>query len=340
VGTHNRTELVLIDPDDPDPALLKRAGDYIRRGLLVAFPTETVYGLGADATSEAAVRRIFEAKERDPSDPLIVHVASPTDVDSVAIDISPLARSLIQRFWPGPLTLVLRRGPAIAPAVSAGRDTVAVRMPDHAVALGVIRAARVPVAAPSANRFTRTSATTAAHVLEDLDGRIDLVLDGGPTLHGMESTVLEATADVLRLLRPGAVTAEAIEGATGKRLAVAKASDDAPSPGMLARHYAPRTPLRFLEEGGIAALVAAAAAEVASGRTPGVLCLASEAPLFADPTVVEPLGDGLEQVAHNLYAVMRRMDARGVDVILVRDYGEAGLGRAIRDRLRRAAAKG
>jgi L-threonylcarbamoyladenylate synthase len=258
----------------------------------------------------------------------------------VAIDISPLARALVRRFWPGPLTLVLRRGPAIAAAVSAGRDTVAVRMPDHPVALGIIRAAGLPVAAPSANRFTRTSATTAAHVLEDLDGRIEVLLDGGPTRHGMESTVLDATGDVLRLLRPGAVTAEAIEAATGKPLASANAGDDASSPGMLAKHYAPRTPLRFIEHGGIAALVAAAAGEAARGRTPGVLCLGGEAPLFAKPAVVEPLGDDLADVAHNLYAAMRRMDARGVDVILVRDYGEAGLGRAIRDRLRRAAAKG
>ena len=339
MATHNRTEVARIDPDEPDARLLERAGEYIRRGLLVAFPTETVYGLGADATNERAVQRIFEAKERDPNDPIIVHVAAPEDVDAVAADVSPLARALIARFWPGALTLVLKRGPAIASNVSAGRETVAVRMPNHAVALGVIREAGVPVAAPSANRFMRTSATTAQHVLDDLDGRVELVLDGGPTRHGVESTVVDATGDRLRLLRPGAVTLEALEAAAGEIVEQAGGAALA-SPGMLPRHYAPRTPLRFIETAAVAALVEAVVVELARGRKPGVLCLDQEAPMFAGSAAVETLGTSLEDVARNLYAAMRRMDARGVDVMLARDFGEEGLGRAVRDRLRRASTPG
>lgn len=341
MGAHNRTEVVRINPDVPDPAPLKQAGEYIRRGLLVAFPTETVYGLGADATSEQAVKRIYEAKERDPSDPLIVHVAASGDLDQVAEDVPALAKRLIERFWPGALTLVLRRAPGIAAAVSAGRDTVAVRMPDHPVALGIIREAGVPVAAPSANRFMRTSATTARHVLDDLDGRIELVLDGGPTRHGVESTVLDVTEGTLRLLRAGALTVEEIEEATGRAIELPPgAAPPGASPGMLPRHYAPRTRLLFVASENVAALLEAVAAELGAGRRAGVLCLDREAPMFRGIVPVEALGDDLEAVARNLYAAMRAMDERGLDVILVHDYGGAGLGRAIRDRLRRASAAG
>jgi L-threonylcarbamoyladenylate synthase len=211
-------------------------------------------------------------------------------------------------------------------------------MPDHAVALGVIREAGVPVAAPSANRFMRTSATTARHVLDDLDGRIELVLDGGPTRHGLESTVVDATGGQLRLLRSGAVTVEAIEAAVGAGVLVGADGGGPASPGMLPRHYAPQTPLRFVEEGTPAALVEAVIVELARGRKPGVLCLDREAPMFERSAAVERLGADIEDVARNLYAAMRRMDERGVDVMLVRDFGEEGLGRAIRDRLRRASS--
>ena len=335
VGTHIDTELVRIDPVHPDAGLIARAADYIRRGLLVAFPTETVYGLGADALSEAAVDRIFVAKGRDPSDPLIVHIGDLAGIERVAIDVPEAARGLVEAFWPGALTLVLERAEGVAPAVSAGRTTVAVRMPSHPVARQLIEAAGVPVAAPSANRFMRTSATTAQHVVEDLDGRVELILDGGPASAGIESTVIDATGPALRLLRPGAVTVEEIRRRVGVEVPVDNQPSGA-SPGMLARHYAPSTRLRLVG-GDEQALAGAVEEETRQGHRVGVLCTDGEAAAFDRKVVVERLGTELEEVARDLYAAIRRLDAAGLDVIVVRDYGEEGLGRAIHDRLRRAA---
>ncbi|HMS58258.1 MAG TPA: L-threonylcarbamoyladenylate synthase, partial [Tepidiformaceae bacterium] len=200
-----------MDPEHPDADLLAEAGDVLRTGGLVAFPTETVYGLGGNALDDAAVRRIFAAKERASDDPLIVHMGAAAELPRVAREIPPLALVLARAFWPGPLTLVVRKRPEVPDSATAGFDTVAVRVPAHPVALGLIRASGVPIAAPSANRFTRTSATTAQHVLEDLGGRIDMVLDGGPTAFGVESSVVDVTGDAVRLLRPGALTLEALE---------------------------------------------------------------------------------------------------------------------------------
>jgi L-threonylcarbamoyladenylate synthase len=335
VGTHNRTELARVDPKDPDPGLIGRAADYIRRGFLVAFPTETVYGLGGNALSEAAVDRIFVAKGRDRSDPLIVHLADAGELQRVATGIPPEAFPLVDAFWPGPLTLVLQRAEGVAPAVSAGRTTVAVRVPSHPVAHMVIATAGVPVAAPSANRFMRTSATTAAHVLDDLDGRVELILDGGPATIGMESTVLDATTPVLRLLRPGAIPLEDLRRVAGRDVEVAPTAGG-PSPGMLARHYAPSTRLRLVEGDGDA-LADAVQVELEQGRRVGVLCTDFEAAMFHPTVRTEALGAEVDDVARELYAAIRRLDDGSVDVIMVRDYGDAGLGRAIRDRLRRAA---
>src|SRR5690606_3830079 len=178
------TRLLKVNPEAPEPALIAQAAQVLRHGGLVAFPTETVYGLGANALDENAVSRIFAAKERPASDPLIVHVSSTGELSQVAMEIPPLAWQLINRFWPGPLTLVLKRGLLVPPNVTAGAPTVAVRMPRHPVALALLSAADMPVAAPSANLFSRPSPTTAAHVLEDLNGRVDIVLDGGPTTVG------------------------------------------------------------------------------------------------------------------------------------------------------------
>jgi len=205
------TKIVQVDPHQPNPETIAQAAQILRAGGLVAFPTETVYGLGANALSAEAVSRIFAAKERPASDPLIAHIADMDQVDQIAINIPLLTDQLAAIFWPGPLTLVLTRHPDVVPAnVSAGRDTVAVRMPAHPVAKKLIIAADMPIAAPSANLFSRPSPTTAQHVLADLRGRVDLILDGGATPVGVESTVLDLTQNPPVVLRPGGVSVEAL----------------------------------------------------------------------------------------------------------------------------------
>ena len=246
------TDTLRIDPDAPDDSAIRRAADVLRSGGLVAFPTETVYGLGAHALDRAAVRRIFEAKGRPSTDPLIVHVAAFAQVAPLVSAIPDAARLLAERFWPGPLTLVMRRSAAVPDEVTAGLDTVAVRIPAHPIAQVLLAAAAIPIAAPSANLFSRPSPTNAEHVLQDLDGRIDLVLDGGPTTVGVESTVLDLSTKTPTILRPGAVTLEMLREVLpdvemGSMLASGDSAGAMPAPGMLPRHYSPRAPLTLYE---------------------------------------------------------------------------------------------
>ncbi len=336
------TRVAAIDPEHPDAALLAEAGDVLRTGGLVAFPTETVYGLGGNALDDAAVRRIFAAKERASDDPLIVHLSDTAELPRVAREVPPLALVLARAFWPGPLTLVVRKRPEVPDSATAGFDTVAVRVPAHPVALGLIRAAGVPIAAPSANRFTRTSATTAQHVLEDLGGRIDMVLDGGPTAFGVESSVVDVTGDVVRLLRPGALTLEALEAVVGP-VAIGPGKERPASPGMMARHYAPRARLVYVRSGDLAKLRERAAAAAQEGRAVAVIGTdADERELrgVAGVRVAVLGGEGdLEGFAAGLFAAMRKLDAEGVELVFVRRPGTGGLARAIDDRLRRAAAE-
>jgi L-threonylcarbamoyladenylate synthase len=238
--------------DAGSPEALRRAAGVLRAGGLVAFPTETVYGLGANALDADAVARIFAAKGRPAHNPVIVHVASAEEVVRVAADWPEDAARLAARFWPGPLTLVLPRRPEVPDVVTAGGPTVAVRVPAHPAARALIELAGVPVAAPSANRSNRLSPTLAGHVLGDLDGRIDLLLDGGPTAGGIESTVLDLSGPRPRLLRPGLIDPAALEAVVGPVLrggCVPGEGEALPSPGMLARHYAPRTPLECVADG-------------------------------------------------------------------------------------------
>lgn len=326
------------------PENILRAAELVKNGGLVAFPTETVYGLGANALNADAVARIFIAKERPAHDPLIVHLSGFDQVSRVARAISPVAERLAKTFWPGPLTLVLPKQPAVPALVTSGLDTVAVRVPDHPVAQALLVAAGVPIAAPSANRFGHTSPTTAQHVWHDLHDRIDAILDGGPTPIGVESTVLDASVSPPRILRPGGVTLEMLESVIGP---VAVASREVAgdqgllSPGLLETHYAPRAELIFCQGSAAAeALAAELAAALAAGRRVGVLALDAEVDALAQAgAVVYPLGADLSSVARRLYAGMRWLDAQGVDVILCRDLGAGGLGLAIRDRLTRAADK-
>ena len=304
------------------------AARLIRAGALVAFPTETVYGLGADATNAAAIARLYAAKGRPAHNPLIVHV---TDAgEALAIGrATPDARRLAAAFWPGPLTLVLaRREPCpVVPAASAGTATVALRVPKHPLALALLQAAGAPVAAPSANRSGRLSPTRPAHVLASLDGRIEAVLDGGPTEVGLESTVVACLEGSARLLRPGAVTVEQIEAALGRRLGAEGAAEPSHplSPGQLASHYAPRARLRL----------------DATRARPGEALLAfgpSPAPHAGPMVNLSPSGD-LAEAARTLFEALHRLDATGVATIAVMNIPETGLGHAIRDRLNRAAAE-
>jgi L-threonylcarbamoyladenylate synthase len=344
-----RTEVLPVDAERPALAAIQRAAGVLRRGGLVAFPTETVYGLGADATSAPAVDAIFRAKERAHDDPLIVHVPDEDDARNVVAEWPPLAATLARACWPGPLTLVLERGPSITGAVSAGLPTVAVRVPSHPVAHALLAASGLPIAAPSANRFTRTSATTAGHVLEDLDGRINLVLDGGPATLGLESTVVSFEGQTVRVLRAGAVTMETLEaivrpaGGTVVRGGGARGA----SPGLQAKHYAPRKPFVYVRgPGGPArrALAERARAEATAGRAPGLLIADEDRPLFDDlgeRVVVVLLGsrDDPATMAHRLYAGLRELDRSGADVLLARSPGTGGLRDTIDDRLARAASE-
>jgi L-threonylcarbamoyladenylate synthase len=344
-----RTVVLTVTVDDPEPAAIARAAQALRQGKLVAFPTETVYGLGANALDRVAVRAIFAAKGRPSDDPLIVHLASPEDLPVVASQMSREARLLATAFWPGPLTLVLPRNARVPLEVTAGLDSVAVRVPDHAIARALISAAAVPVAAPSANRFGHTSPTLAEHVLADLEGRVDLVLDGGPCRVGVESTVVDVSATPPRVLRPGGVSVEDLERVLGLELELGTTPGPARSPGLLARHYSPNAPLE-LYEGDADQVVEAMArrirACVASGERVGVLASREDTVrlgLNPPPEGVQVADLGSEAdpagIARRLYSAMRRLDARGPDVILARTYGVQGVGLAIADRLRRAAAR-
>lgn len=353
------TDVLTLDPRRPDPAGIAGAADILRTGGLVVFPTETVYGLGAHALDPVAVERIFSAKGRPADDPLIVHVHDVSEVERLTTGVPRDVAALAARFWPGPLTLVLRRSSAVPSVVTAGLDTVAIRVPAHPIAHALIAAAAVPVAAPSANLFSRPSPTRAEHVLQDLDGRVDLIIDGGPTEVGVESTVLDLTDAVPTILRPGAVTLEMIRGilpdARMRHAAERRSVQDpaahgaAPmkSPGLLAKHYSPRAPLTLYEGSNsemTARISTDAAQALARGQRVGLL-LATEDPIAlasSDSLRIERVGSERDPatVAANLYNALRALDAEGVDLILARSFDDtSGLGVAIGDRLRRAAGQ-
>ena len=340
------TKVLPVQPSDPESETIAQAAQVIREGGLVAFPTETVYGLGADALNDAAVARIFMAKGRPAYDPLIVHIASAEELPRVASKVPDLAQRLAERFWPGPLTLVLPRANTVPTIVTAGRDTVAVRCPNHPVALALLRASQTPIAAPSANRFGRTSPTTAQHVLDDLGGRIDLILDAGPTLIGVESTVLDLTRTTPTILRPGGVPREVLEAEIGPIALLEQVPAlemGMPSPGLLARHYAPRAALYLFlgpPDAVREAMRQEAQVHLAAHRRVGILVADEDAIAFADLDVIgETVGpaEDLNTIARRLFGALRALDAQGVDVILARDFGTQGLGSAVQDRLRRAA---
>lgn len=315
------------------------AADILRSGGLVAFPTETVYGLGANALDERAVARVFEVKERPRFDPLIVHVADTKGALELAAEFPPVAHKLAKAFWPGPLTLVLPKKPVVPDLVTAGCPTVAVRIPDHPLALELLRTVKLPIAAPSANPFGRISPTTAAHVREQLGEKIDLILDGGPCRVGIESTVLQLTADRPVLLRPGGTALEDLEALIGPIVVPAPDRQLSPgeglvSPGTLSQHYAPKTPLELV---AYRALSECSSAPPPGTRTGLLAFRGNSAPAtFAHVEVLSPAGN-LREAAANFFAALRRLDVAGLDRIVAEMVPETGLGRALNDRLRRAA---
>jgi L-threonylcarbamoyladenylate synthase len=331
-----KTAVFRIDSHAPNADVIAEAARILRAGGLVSFPTETVYGLGANALDAAAVARIFVAKGRPANNPLIVHVANAGEARGIVTDWPPSAERLAERFWPGPLTLVLPRRDTVPDAVTAKGPTVAVRVPAHPLAQALVRVAGVPIAAPSANRSMELSPTRAEHVLRGLDGRIDMLLDGGPTAGGIESTVLDLTTMPPRLLRPGLLSLVELEAVIGPVTRAAPSAREAttalPSPGLLPRHYAPRTPLECVET----ASAERVAALLREGWRIGWMT-------FADP-VVAPSGAMLRVLpsdpagyAAQLYAVLHELDAAGLDRILVTLPPDTVEWLAVRDRLGRAA---
>ncbi|MFP3125413.1 L-threonylcarbamoyladenylate synthase [Ectobacillus funiculus] len=319
---------------------LEEAAALLRQKQTVAFPTETVYGLGADATSDEAVAKIFEAKGRPSDNPLIVHIASKEQLDSMAAYIPPVAETLMEMFWPGPLTLLFPKKKSVSDKVTAGLSTVAVRMPAHPLALALIRQANVPVAAPSANRSGRPSPTLASHVYEDLNGRIPGIVDGGPTGIGVESTVLDCTGDIPVILRPGGITKEQLEAAVGQVLLdpALKDETEAPkSPGMKYTHYAPKAPLTIVE-GSREFLQDLVKQSKKEGLRVGVLTT-EENQHFYEADVILPCGQrsDLATVAAHLYDVLRSFDDAGVEVIYSEAFPGEGIGIAIMNRLTKAA---
>lgn len=327
-----RPALTPVLPGD-DPAAITRAAELLRAGALVAFPTETVYGLGADALNADAVRRIFAAKDRPADNPLIVHVAEVAAARALVREFPPLAERAAAALWPGPLTLVLPRAAIVPDVTTAGQDTVALRVPAHPVALALLRACQRPLAAPSANRSGRPSPTLASHVSADLDGRVALILDGGPTALGLESTVLDLCHERPLLLRRGGVTHEQLVALLGPVDCVdaGDAAAIARSPGLRHRHYAPRARVELVVEGEGEA---AAARALAAGERVALICRRA----VVSAAIVRRLPAALEGFAQVLFATLRALDDEGVERIVVESVPETGIGAAIMDRLRRAAA--
>ncbi|MBN1333893.1 MAG: threonylcarbamoyl-AMP synthase [Synergistales bacterium] len=321
-------KVIPLDWFEPDISLISEAAQIIRRGGLVAFPTETVYGLGANAMDEDAVLSIFRAKGRPADNPLIVHVHSLDQLDGIVSSVTPLAEKLMHNFWPGPLTLVISSRKSLPSVVTAGLDTVAVRMPSNPIARELIRISGVPIAAPSANRSGRPSPTDAGAVFQDLAGSIDLILDAGPTYVGVESTVVDVTGQEIILLRPGGTSLEALERIAGPIKNSSSLEESKRSPGTRYRHYAPLVPLILWEEG--------------ESFLQDLPCDPGKAGYVG---MVQPEKDlseniifkDIESYARGLFSALRDLESRGVQIIIAQLPPSKGIGRALRDRLKRAS---
>lgn len=321
------TVVLEVDSANPEPDVIGRAAAVIRAGHLVAFPTETVYGLGANGLNANAVAGIFEAKGRPSTNPVILHVAEASEVLNVAADWSATAQKLAARFWPGPLTLVVPKRDTVPDIVTAGGPTVAVRCPNHPVARALIRACGVPLAAPSANRSTELSPTRAEHVLKGLNGRIALLLDGGACSGGLESTVVDVTGEVPRVLRPGLITVPMLEAVCGTVEVGAKGEGVARAPGQMAKHYSPRTPLVLAED---------ADTEHRRLKDAGLRVISLGYDLIYNYRFIS---DDPDEYAADLYALLHELDNGQYDRIVVEMPPDTSEWAAVRDRLTRAAAR-
>ena len=332
--------------DGIEEAGIRRAGEILRRGGLVAFPTETVYGLGANALDEMAAGKIYQAKGRPSDNPLIVHIADWEAIGKIAAEIPPEAKLLADAFWPGPLTMILKKRDAVPLATTGGLDTVAVRLPSHPVARALIRAGGGYVAAPSANTSGRPSPTTAEHVARDMDGSIDMIIDGGPVEIGLESTIVDLTEGTPTILRPGYISREMLEGVLGRvevdRALLAEDENIRPkAPGMRYRHYAPRAQLVIVEgeqQRVRQRINELAAANAAEGRSTGVIGTQESRGCYAN-ALVKSIGSRQDEssIARHLYGILREFDDSEVSVIYSESFDTPQLGQAIMNRLIKAA---
>lgn len=311
---------------------MRKATAIIKCGGIVAFPTETVYGLGADAFNPLAVARIFEAKNRPLFDPLIVHIADLSQMGMLASRVDKRAGRLAGRFWPGPLTMVMPRSERVPDIVTAGLDTVAVRMPDHLIALDLIRLSGTPIAAPSANRFGYISPTKAAHVLDQLGERVDMIIDGGPCTVGVESTIIKLDEGRSIILRPGGVPIEEIETVIGPVETAAPSGGNPEAPGQLPSHYSPTIPVRLADSAG--------AIDFSREDAGFLLYKRPESGAPAGRTEILSVNGDLQEAAANLFSALHRLDRMKISVIIAEPVPERGLGIAIMDRLRRASGGG
>ena len=341
------TEIIQIDPQAIDQAQIDRAGAILKRGGLVAFPTETVYGLGGDATNPGASQAIYQAKGRPSDNPLIVHITNLKALEQIVAEVPQAAYTLAEHFWPGPLTMIFRKNEKIPYETTGGMDTVAVRMPSDPIARALIDASTGYIAAPSANTSGRPSPTQAAHVAEDLGGRIDMIIDGGAVGIGLESTIVDLTEQVPMILRPGYITLEMLREVLGQEVFVdpgliAADSDRKPkAPGMKYRHYAPQADLKVVE-GATDAVVTEINRRcgqlIAAHQRVGIIATEETKDLYTAGTVIS-IGarDDEEAIARHLYGILRDFDTMGVDAIFSESFAAAGIGQAIMNRLLKAA---
>ena len=336
-----KTKILEINPKRIDLAKIKIAAEEIKKGNLVAFPTETVYGLGADVLNEKAVAKIFQAKGRPFNDPLIVHIADVKELNRLSKHVPPVALKLAKVFWPGPLTLVLKKSELVSDIITASLDTVAIRMPADNIALSLIREAQTPIVAPSANIFGRTSPTNAQHVEDDLSGKIEMIIDGGKTKVGVESTVLEITAKPIQMLRAGGVSVEQLKEVIGQVKIGEELERVFRSPGMLNSHYSPRARLILVEEreeAQVREVFRLALEYKVQGFKVGIMAKEENQSKY-NGFQVKVIGKGSELniCATNLFSTLRSFDKEGFEIIIAEGLEEQGLGLAIMERLRKAA---
>lgn len=337
------TEIVKLDAANIDETAIERAAEIIKNGGLVAFPTETVYGLGANALDAEASKKIYEAKGRPSDNPLIAHIASLDTLDEIVEDVSDVAKKLIDKFWPGPMTLIFKKKDLVPDSTTGGLKTLAVRFPENEIAKALIEKSGVPIAAPSANTSGKPSPTKGEHVIEDLDGKVNMILDGGEVGLGLESTIIDVT-DKPTILRPGFITQEMLEQVIeevelDKTILEKPTEDFAPkAPGMKYRHYAPKTELVIVR--GSAENVAQKIREEAKNKKTAIITVDQHKDLYEElDAKVVSWGDleNMDEIAHKIFDALRRVDEWGVDIIYCEAFEEEGLGLAVMNRLTKAA---